>query len=282
MLRIENLTFRYKPSLPPIFDGLSLDVTPGRIYGLLGKNGIGKSTLLYMMSGLMFPHSGRVTLDGVEVRRRYPETLEKLFLIPEEFDLPAVSVDTYVRRNRVFYPRFSQQQFEQYLRDFELDAGLNNLSKASMGQKKKYLVSFALATNSPLLLMVEPNNGMVIPSNSHFRKVIASVLNDERSIVISTHQVRDLENMIDHIVILDNGKFCLDAGISEIISRLRFVKGVTEAEVSNALYSLSTIAGYSAIFPNESGVESLIDIEMLFNYTTGNPQGVERIFSTHL
>ncbi len=282
MLKIENLTFKYKRTLPPIFDGLSLDVKPGSVYGLLGKNGIGKSTLLYMMSGLMFPHAGRVILDDVEVRRRRPETLEKIFLVPEEFDLPATSVDTYVRRNRVFYPQFSQQQFEQYLKDFELDATVKDLSKTSMGQKKKYLVSFALATNTPLLLMDEPTNGMDIPSKSQFRKVIASSMSDERSIVISTHQVRDLENMIDHIVILDGGRFTLDAGVDEITARLRFVKGATEGEVAGALYSLLTIAGYSAILSNEEGVDSPIDIEMLFNYTIGDPQGVQRIFQSNL
>ncbi len=282
MLKIENLTFKYKRALPPIFDGLSLDVKPGSVYGLLGKNGIGKSTLLYMMSGLMFPHAGQVMLDGVEMKHRRPETLEKLFLVPEEFELPATSIETYVRRNRVFYPRFNQGQFEQYLNDFELDAQVKDLSKTSMGQKKKYLVSFALATNTPLLLMDEPTNGMDIPSKSQFRKVIASSMSEERSIVISTHQVRDLENMIDHIVILDGGKFTLDAGVDDITTRLRFVKGATEAEVAGALYSVSTISGYSAILPNEAGIDSPIDIEMLFNYTIGDPQGVQRIFQTNL
>ncbi len=280
MLQIENLTFKYKRTLPPIFDGVSLDVKPGSVYGLLGKNGIGKSTLLYMMSGLMFPHAGRVTLDGVEVRHRRPETLEKIFLVPEEFELPAVSVDTYVRRNRVFYPRFSQQQFEQYLKDFELDVAVKDLSKTSMGQKKKYLVSFALATNTPLLLMDEPTNGMDIPSKSQFRKVIASGMSDEKSIVISTHQVRDLENMIDHIVILDGGNFTLDASVDEVTTRLRFVKGATGVEIVGALYSLSTVAGYSAILFNEEGIDSPIDIEMLFNYTIGDPQGMQRIFQS--
>ncbi len=279
MLKVDNLTFKYKRTLPPIFDRLSLDVKPGSVYGLLGKNGIGKSTLLYMMSGLMFPHAGRVTLDGIEVKRRRPETLEKIFLVPEEFELPAVSVDTYMRRNRVFYPHFSQQQFVQYLNDFELDTTVKDLSKTSMGQKKKYLVSFALATNTPLLLMDEPTNGMDIPSKSQFRKVIASGMSDEKSIVISTHQVRDLENMIDHIVILDGGKFTLDTSVDEVTSRLRFVKGATEAEIAGALYSLSTITGYSAILPNEEGMDSPIDIEMLFNYTIGDPLGIQRIFN---
>ena len=278
MLQIENLEFSYHKKKAPIFNGISLTIQPGSVYGLLGKNGIGKSTLLYMMCGLMFPHKGRITLDGVEVRHRRPETLEKIFLVPEEFDLPSISVDAYVRRNSVFYPRFDREQFDRYLADFELE-NVKNLSKTSMGQKKKYLVSFALATNTPLLLMDEPTNGMDIPSKSQFRKVIASGMNEQKSIVISTHQVRDLENMIDRIDILEGGRLLLDSDTADITSHLQFIKGAGEADIEEALYSVSTIAGYSAILPNPTGEETPLDIEMLFNYAIEKPAEIERIFA---
>ena len=184
-----------------------------------------------------------------------------------------------VRRNSVFYPNFNIDQFNQYLSDFELEH-TKNLAKTSMGQKKKYLVSFALATNTPLLLMDEPTNGMDIPSKSQFRKVIASGMNEQKSIVISTHQVRDLENMIDHITILDNGLLLLDADTHTISSRLRFIKGGNESEIAGAFYKVSTIAGYSAILPNETDEESLIDIEMLFNCTIGDPEVIHNIFNS--
>ena len=278
MLQIENLEFSYHKKKAPIFNGISLTIQPDSVYGLLGKNGIGKSTLLYMMCGLMFPHKGRITLDGVEVRHRRPETLEKIFLVPEEFDLPPISVDAYVRRNSVFYPRFDREQFDRYLADFELE-NVKNLSKTSMGQKKKYLVSFALATNTPLLLMDEPTNGMDIPSKSQFRKVIASGMNEQKSIVISTHQVRDLENMIDRIDILEGGRLLLDSDTADITSHLQFIKGAGEADIEVALYSVSTIAGYSAILPNPTGEETPLDIEMLFNYAIEKPAEIERIFA---
>ena len=209
---------------------------------------------------------------------RRPETLEKIFLVPEEFDLPPISVDAYVRRNSVFYPRFDREQFDRYLADFELE-NVKNLSKTSMGQKKKYLVSFALATNTPLLLMDEPTNGMDIPSKSQFRKVIASGMNEQKSIVISTHQVRDLENMIDRIDILEGGRLLLDSDTADITSHLRFIKGAGEADIEGALYSVSTIAGYSAILPNPTGEETPLDIEMLFNYAIEKPAEIERIFA---
>ena len=269
MLQIENLEFSYHKKGNPIFNGINLTIQPGSVYGLLGKNGIGKSTLLYMMCGLMFPHKGSIRFGGIEVKR----------LVPEEFDLPSISIDDYVRRNSVFYPNFNIDQFNQYLSDFELES-TKNLAKTSMGQKKKYLVSFALATNTPLLLMDEPTNGMDIPSKSQFRKVIASGMNEQKSIVISTHQVRDLENMIDHITILDNGFLLLDADTDTISSRLRFIKGGNESEIAGAFYKASTIAGYSAILPNETDEESIIDIEMLFNCTIGDPEVIHNIFNS--
>ena len=165
LIHINSITLQIVNTM---FNGINLTIQPSSVYGLLGKNGIGKSTLLYMMCGLMFPHKGSIRFDGIEVKRRLPETLEKIFLVPEEFDLPSISIDDYVRRNSVFYPNFNIDQFNQYLSDFELEH-TKNLAKTSMGQKKKYLVSFALATNTPLLLMDEPTNGMDIPSKSQFR-----------------------------------------------------------------------------------------------------------------
>lgn len=141
MLQIENLEFSYHKKGNPIFNGINLTIQPGSVYGLLGKNGIGKSTLLYMMCGLMFPHKGSIRFDGIEVKRRLPETLEKIFLVPEEFDLPSISIDDYVRRNSVFYPNFNIDQFNQYLSDFELEH-TKNLAKTSMGQKKKIFGQF--------------------------------------------------------------------------------------------------------------------------------------------
>ena len=277
MLQIENLEFSYHKKKAPIFNGISLTIQPGSVYGLLGKNGIGKSTLLYMMCGLMFPHKGHITLDGVEVRHRRPETLEKIFLVPEEFDLPPISVDAYVRRNSVFYPRFDREQFDRYLADFELE-NVKNLSKTSMGQKKKYLVSFALATNTPLLFMDEPTNGMDIPSKSQFRKAIALGMSDERSIVISTHQVRDLESMIDRVLILHNHSMLLNESTLRIAERLEFVNTTDKEELDGCIYSAFTPAGFVGVRPNTTGAETPVDLEVLFNAIITNPETITNQF----
>ena len=156
MLKVEEMAFSYRRN-EYLLNKLNFEITPGGVYGLLGKNGSGKSTLLYLMTGLMFPQVGSITMNGVATRRRTPEVMRNIYLLPEEFDLPDVSVEVYVRNNAMFYPRFNREEFDNYLAIFELP-GVKKLSQYSMGQKKKFIVSFALATNTPLLFMDEPTN----------------------------------------------------------------------------------------------------------------------------
>lgn len=205
MMEIKELKFSYGFKKPDIFSDFSLTLQPGAVYGLLGKNGTGKSTLLYLMCGLLRPKSGSVTFCGSEMSRRQPSALQEIFIVPEEFTLPAVTLAQYVKYNAQFYPRFSNEILNNCLRDFEMDSNLR-LNELSMGQKKKAFMSFALATNTRLLLMDEPTNGFDIPSKSQMRKVIASNMSDEKTIVVSTHQVRDVENLLDHVLMVDSGK----------------------------------------------------------------------------
>lgn len=276
MLRIENLTFSYKRN-SVLLDRLNFEVTPGGVYGLLGKNGSGKSTLLYLLTGLMFPQSGRVMIEGKEARKRLPETLQSLYLLPEEFELPAVSVDEYVKRNAIFYPRFDRSQFYNYLELFELER-VKKLSQTSMGQKKKYLVSFALATNTHLLFMDEPTNGMDIPSKSQFRKAIALGMSDERSIIISTHQVRDLESMIDRVLILHDHGMLLNESTLRIAERLEFIHSTAKEDLEGCIYSAFTPSGFVGVRPNVSGTDSPVDLEVLFNSAISHPETITNLF----
>ena len=188
MITVENLSFTYRKSKRAVLHDFSLSFESGRVYGLLGKNGAGKSTLLYLMSGLLTPKNGKVVFHDTDVRRRLPVTLQDMFLVPEEFELPSVSLVSYVELNSPFYPRFSKEEMIKYLHYFEMDIDID-LGSLSMGQKKKVFMSFALATNTSLLLMDEPTNGLDIPGKSQFRKFIASGMSDDKTIVISTHQV---------------------------------------------------------------------------------------------
>lgn len=255
----------------------SFSLEKGRVYGLLGKNGVGKSTLLYLMCGLLTPKHGRVMYHGVDMRRRLPETLRDVFLVPEEFDLPAVSLVQFVELNSPFYPNFSKVDMMTYLHLFEMDWNIH-LGGLSMGQKKKVFMSFALATHTSLLLMDEPTNGLDIMAKSQFRKFIASGMSDERTIVISTHQVRDIDNVLDHVVIMNNSRVLLDESIVRVTERLAFVESDSPALAEEALYKLPSVQGNSLLLPNREGVETKLNLELLFGAVLADPEKIKELF----
>ena len=267
MIEVSNISFNYAGQKAQVFEDFSLRLEANNIYGLLGKNGTGKSTLLYLVSGLLRPKKGAVRFDGVETCKRLPETLQEIFIVPEEFDLPMMSLNDYVRINKPFYPRFSQEVLENCLNDFELTTDLK-LNALSMGQKKKVFMSFALAAGTKLLLMDEPTNGLDIPSKSQFRKVVAQYMTEDRTLIISTHQVHDVESLLDHILILSSQKLLLDASVAEITDKYVFEYRLPN-EMDDALYAEPSLQGNAVIAPRkaDSG-ETQINLELLFNAVT--------------
>lgn len=264
MLSFSNVSFTYGRRGKEVLSGLSLDFEENGIYGILGKNGTGKSTMLYLAAGLLRPKGGKVTVEGVTTQSRRPETLRELFLVPEEFDLPEVSLRTYVQLNAPFYPTFREDILARCLKSFELGDDLN-IGRLSMGQKKKVYISFALAAGTKYLLMDEPTNGLDIPSKKVFREVIAREMTEERVMIISTHQVRDVEQLIDHVVIVNDGTVLLNASTAEIETRLRFEQRAVGSDLSDALFVQQTMRGIELICPNSGNDETPIDLELLFN-----------------
>lgn len=213
MINIQNVTFGYK-SYQPVLDDFSLNFGQSGVYGLLGKNGTGKSTLLYLMMGLLRPKKGCVTIDGINASLRRPEVLQDMFLVPEEYDLPRISLKQYIKSLKPFYPNFSDELLERCLAGFDMTKEVN-LGTLSMGQKKKVYICVALATNTRYLLLDEPTNGLDILSKSQFRKVIIEGMNDDKTIIVSTHQVHDVERLLDHVVIVDRNRVLLDQRLEE-------------------------------------------------------------------
>ena len=267
MLQIKDLSFSYRKPSRELFSDFSLDLHPGNVYGLLGKNGAGKSTLIYLMTGLLTPAAGMVTLDGEDVRRRLPKTLSDMFLVPEEFELPHVTLSQFVNINSPFYPRFSREVLESCLNDFELSTSLQ-LDALSMGQKKKVFMAFALATNTKVMLMDEPTNGLDIPSKSQFRKVVTQYMSGDRTLIISTHQVHDVESLLDHILILSQQKLLLDASVADIQEKYTF-EYRTPSEMGDVLYAEPSLQGNAVIAPRkEDDPETQVNLELLFNAVT--------------
>jgi len=213
MISIQNVKFGYR-SHQEVLDDFSLDFAKNGIYGLLGKNGTGKSTLLYLMMGLLRPQKGSVTIDGISSSLRKPEVLQEMFLVPEEYDLPRISLKKYVKSIKPFYPHFSDELLEKSLANFEMTSDID-LGSLSMGQKKKVYMSIALAANTRYLLLDEPTNGLDILSKSQFRKAVIEGMNDEKTIIVSTHQVHDVERLLDQVCIIERNKVLLNEPLVE-------------------------------------------------------------------
>jgi ABC-2 type transport system ATP-binding protein len=264
MIQIKDLHFGY-PHQQALFDSLSVHLEAGSITGLLGKNGAGKTSLLKLLTGLLHPQSGEITVLDHNPRNRTVAMLNDVFLVPEEFYFPAISIQDYQKAYAPFYPRFDHTLLERILKDFELRSD-NNLQRLSHGQKKKFLIAFALSTRCRLLVLDEPTNGLDIPSKSLFRKILAGSLDENQLVVISTHQVKDVENLIDKIIMLDNGKVIFQQTIAEISQKVCFISG-NSSDVVGAIYSEAVPGGYRLIMPN-GHAETEVDIELLFNAIT--------------
>jgi ABC-2 type transport system ATP-binding protein len=213
MIRLEGITFGYNKHCP-VLEGFNLEFKEGGIYGLLGKNGTGKSTLLYLMTGLLTPQKGNITIDGYVPHKRMPEMMREMFIVPEEYNLPNITLAQYVKALKPFYPNFSQDLMQRCLLLFDMSPDVH-LGHLSMGQKKKVYISLALATNTRYLLLDEPTNGLDIYAKSSFRKVMIAGMNEQKTILISTHQVHDVERLLDHVTIIDRNRVLLSQPLVE-------------------------------------------------------------------
>ncbi|MBO9658180.1 MAG: ATP-binding cassette domain-containing protein [Chitinophagaceae bacterium] len=275
MVNIQNLSFAYKKK--PVFKELNLSFQAGHVYGLLGKNGTGKSSLLRNIAGLLFPQKGTISVNGYTPAERLPIFLQDVFMVPEEFYLPDISIPDFIRSYVPFYPRFNSDKFRDYLSVFEVPSD-STLQNMSYGQKKKVLISFALASNAKLLLMDEPTNGLDIMSKSQLRKIMAQALDEERCIIISTHQVKDLENLIDRITVIDEGKILFDQDVQAISAKLSFRFAMDEADLAAALYSESSLAGNVIVASNHEEEETKLDLELLYKAIVTNSGEVNKLF----
>ena len=276
MVQVSNLTFAYDHT-HSLFSSLDMQLEMGNIYGLLGKNGAGKTTLLRLLSGLLYSQEGHLNVIGHDPGARNPELLSDIFFLPEEFYLPAISAEQYRELYSPFYPKFDTQMFLQYLKEFQIDSH-QKLSALSYGQKKKFLIAFGLTSNAALCILDEPTNGLDIPSKSQFRKVVAASVNEHRMFLISTHQVRDMELLIDPIIIIDEGKIIFQQSYSDIAEKLSIQKVSELSPEQNVLFSQEELGGYRIVTEKTDIDESIIDMETLFNAVMTSSDAINRVF----
>lgn len=261
MIEIKGLSFAY--SGYKVLDNITTSFGPGRIYGLLGANGVGKSTMFKLLCGLLTTKLGTIEIDGCSPIGRKPGFLSKIFYVPEDFEGPDMSIGHYASGVAQFYPNYDAELFARLLSEFEIDAERNFMT-LSLGQRKRAILALALALRTEYLFLDEPTNGLDIPSKAEFRKMVAAAMDEKRTIIISTHQVRDVENLLDHIMILDKRAVLLDKSVSDIQSEYRFDISANVPE--DALYVEPGLGGCCFISNNTSGEESRVNIELLFNY----------------
>lgn len=278
MVTVKDMSFGYNGG--NLFDGLNLQMEKGNIYGLLGLNGAGKTTLLKLLTGLLFPGDGEIRVMGENPSHRSPGLLSRIFVLPEELNVPSISEKEFLLSQVPFFPGYNQDQFERYLGDFDVPRN-KKLSKLSYGQKKKFLLSFGLACGSELLVLDEPTNGLDIPSKGLFRRLVAEALTDDRIFVISTHQVRDVDSLIDPITILHEGRVLFEHGMAQVHDRLHMTRSTTppSAEAEGLIYSEAAVGGYWAVWKGPDLNGGPIDLEILFNTVISRPDIYTEVFS---
>ena len=263
MIEIKNLHFQYQKK-QPLFDDFSLDIQPGSIIGLLGKNGAGKSTLLNLIAGLMMPQKGELLVNGFKSFQRVPNFLADLSMVPEDFSLPPITIDWYVRAVSPLYPSFDHVKLDKILEEFDLERN-SRLNQMSHGQRKKFIIAFTLASNCKLIVLDEPTNGLDIPSKSQFRKILVGSVTEEQLVIISTHQVKDIDTILDKVLVIDEGKLLFEKTMMEINQKWFFDTVTSLKGISDVLYQESATMDYKIIQPVTDGRESPVDMELLFN-----------------
>lgn len=274
MISIRDAQFSYGKH--KVFDNVSLQLEQGKIYGLLGENGVGKSTLFKILSGLLRLHGGECTVCSEVPYKRTPSFLREIYYIPEDFAGENIEVGRYAMQIGKFYPNFSPDRLQHILAEFGVDPNAK-FPKLSHGQQKKAIIALALSLRTKVLLMDEPSNGLDIPSKALLRRLIAENASDDQLIIISTHQVKDLENLIDPIIILDREGVLLNASIGEIAEKLSF--SVEPKYNAQALYCQQDLRGYLTVKQNIDGDETPVDLELLFNCALHNKALFKEIFN---
>ena len=275
MITLKELSSSYSRK-KEVLDRINLEVGSGHICGLLGKNGEGKTTLLNLLSGQIFPDQGSCLVLEEIPSERNARFLQQIFLLPEEISMPEVTAIEYIKMYAAFYPTFRDDICKACVESFEINLS-DRLSKMSQGQRKKVAITLALAAHTPLLLMDEPTNGLDIPSKATFRRLVASLIDDNQTVIISTHQVRDLESLIDTVLILDQRQILLNKTLNEIGEKLYFGPLLPEEK---ALYSEPTPQGTIGVTAREDKEETAVSLELLFNAAITYPKEIQRIMNS--
>ncbi len=270
MITTQKMTYQYRRRTP-VLEQCSLALSPGGVYGVLGANGVGKTTLLHLLNGFLFPKEGIIDVEGQHPRHRAVSFLERVAYVPVEVELPAIRVSAYEQRLAGFYPKFDQNLWKKALDMFQIDPK-TKIDALSFGQKKKVAISFALATQSDILLLDEPTDGLDIPSKDSFRRLLSTHVNENRIVVITTHHVHDIATLLDHVVILQDTRLAANVSVATLTERMYSFTTTQLPPADELLYSERVPGGYHCLVRQRDGGEGPLDLELLFKAFLSNPQ----------
>lgn len=256
----------------PVLRGVEGTLLAGNVYGLLGANGSGKTTLLKTLAGGLFPLGGSVEVDGRIPSRRERDFLADTVYMSDEISFPSMSLDSFERIYSRFRPRFSHDEFREYLRVLDFDCG-TRLDRLSTGNRKKVFIAYALACNPSLLLLDEPTNGLDIESKRAFRRLLAGFDMTGRIVAVSTHQVADLENLLTAAIVVRDGGVAMNALFDDIAACLVF----GNAGGGETLYA----DGLRTIRRNDGGEYTDVDVELLY-HAIHESEAVRAAIAAHL
>ncbi|WP_282918206.1 ATP-binding cassette domain-containing protein [Porphyromonas macacae] len=277
MIQAKNIRFGYRRGRK-LFEEMSFELPKGTITGLLGRNGEGKTTLLKLLSGQFFVQDGSLSVLGYDPVKREVPFLADLFYLPEEVICPGVTIREYFDIITPFYPNYSPELAEEAIATFDLKWNMN-LGKVSQGQKKKAIIALALSLRTSLLLMDEPTNSLDIPSKAAFRRMMAAHTTNEQTVIISTHQVRDLEQLIDRIMMLEHNRIICNEPIMALEKLFVFRQIANRDMRANALYTEPSVLGELGVFENDGSEESNFSMELFFDGMIACPDVFIRIIN---
>ncbi|MVZ66659.1 ATP-binding cassette domain-containing protein [Sphingobacterium sp. DK4209] len=270
MLIIKSLSYAYSKKRQ-VLDEISTTLKPGHIYGLLGLNGEGKTTLLKLIVGMLLPKNGNICFGTLKSTTRSAEYFNEVYYLADQSKLPDMKIEAFGEIYGAFYSRYNHNEYLSSLKAFNIPLE-NGLKALSLGQHRKVQIAFALACNTSVLLMDEPTNGLDIPSKAIFRKLLAKNMSEDKIFVIATHQIRDVDNLFDQLLILKEGRLILDSSLTEIASQYHISRNPSPSD--QIIYSQEEFDGSVYLVQNESA-DSKIDIEFLFNAFTQSKQSID-------
>lgn len=260
-IRLENLSYRYRKGAPDALAELTATLGPG-IHLLLGENGAGKTTLLHLIAGLRFPTSGRCTIDGGPTSHRLPSVLSHVSFLAPDTAFPAANIAEMVRIHAQFYPSFSPELLQSNLERFGLTDRMA-LKSLSMGQRLKAGIAYVMALRTDILLLDEPATGLDIESKQQLQRMFAETIEPHQTVIVSTHNIADLEHLYDSVTVLCRGRLMVSLPIDELLRRVAFVSAPQRPE--GALYCKPSLGGVRAIVPaDEATDDGDVDFRLLY------------------